>query len=149
MDIAEGIDLATKILDGGTKAIALATAAIQAFREKDNAKALALLDQSIAHFDATTPVVAAELAAIKPRVEQRIADRFDKSDTPAPAGMTSRELPRRVYVDLYTPAEKAIHDAMSAVEALPASVHLTEAVTLLGKAKDKVADYVDGQEPPK
>jgi len=55
-----------------------------------------------------------------------------------------REHPRRVYQDLYVPAETAILKAMQEVEKMPADVRLTEAVILLGKAKDKVADYVDG-----
>jgi hypothetical protein len=57
---------------------------------------------------------------------------------------TTNEIPRRARIDLFTPAEKAIFDAMIAVEALPASEHLTAAVILLGKAKDRVADFVDG-----
>jgi hypothetical protein len=59
----------------------------------------------------------------------------------------SRELPRRCYRDLMTPAELAITAAMQAVEEAGASVDLTEAVILLGKARDKVADHVDAQEP--
>jgi hypothetical protein len=58
----------------------------------------------------------------------------------------SNEIPRRVRIDLNTPAERAIYDAMIEVEKLPADVRLTEAVTLLGKARDAVADYVDGIE---
>lgn len=54
------------------------------------------------------------------------------------------EVPRRICVDLYTPAERAIARAVDAVEAAGASVHLTDAVILLQQAKDKVADFVDG-----
>ncbi len=53
-------------------------------------------------------------------------------------------IPRRIRVDLLTKAELAIRSAMNSVEDLPPDVRLTEAVVLLGKAKDKVADYVDG-----
>jgi hypothetical protein len=53
------------------------------------------------------------------------------------------EIPRRNRLDLNVPAEKAIYDAMQEVEKLPADVKLTEAVTLLGKAKDLVSDFVD------
>ena len=42
-----------------------------------------------------------------------------------------------------TPAELKIYEAMQAVEALPPDERLTEAVVLLGKARDRVADYVD------
>lgn len=54
------------------------------------------------------------------------------------------EIPRRVRLDLLTPAEKAIYDAMQSVEALPADVRLTDAVNLLHAAREAVADYVDG-----
>lgn len=53
------------------------------------------------------------------------------------------EIPRRNRLDLNVPAEKAIYDAMQEVEKLPADVRLTEAVTLLAKAKDLVSDFVD------
>ena len=44
-----------------------------------------------------------------------------------------------------TPAELAIDDAMEAVERHGGgSLKLTEAVTLLGKARDCVADHVEG-----
>lgn len=55
-----------------------------------------------------------------------------------------RELPRRVYMDLWNPAEKAIYDAMQAVEKMPADLRLTQAVILLSKAQECVADFLDG-----
>ena len=55
------------------------------------------------------------------------------------------EIPRRSRIDLNTPAEKAIYDAMQEVEKLPADVKLTEAVALLAKAKDLVSDFVDAK----
>lgn len=55
------------------------------------------------------------------------------------------EIPRRNRLDLNTPAEKAIYDAMQEVEKLPSDVKLTEAVTLLAKAKDLVSDFVDAK----
>lgn len=54
------------------------------------------------------------------------------------------ELPRRIQVDKYSPAEKAIADAIDAVEKLGADIRLTQAVILLGEAKEQVADYIDG-----
>lgn len=45
---------------------------------------------------------------------------------------------------LHTDAEKAITTAIRSVEDLPPDPRLTEAVILLLKAKDRVADYVDG-----
>lgn len=55
------------------------------------------------------------------------------------------EIPRRNRLDLNTSAEKYIYDAMQEVEKLPADAKLTEAVTLLAKAKDLVSDFVDAQ----
>jgi hypothetical protein len=40
--------------------------------------------------------------------------------------------------------EYAIREAVQEVEAMGADVRLTQAVILLGEAKDKVADFVDG-----
>lgn len=56
------------------------------------------------------------------------------------------ETPRRNRMDLWTPAEKAIYDASHEVEKVGADTKLTEAVILLGKARDLVADYIDEQE---
>jgi len=53
------------------------------------------------------------------------------------------EIPRRNRLDLNTPAELAIHNAMQEVEKIGADVKLTEAITLLSKAKDLVADFID------
>lgn len=44
----------------------------------------------------------------------------------------------------HTPAEKAITDAMEAVESLPPDTRLTKAISLLTNARMKVADYVEG-----
>ena len=56
------------------------------------------------------------------------------------------EIPRRIRMDLMTPAELAITKAVHATEAMPADPLLTEAVILLLQARDKVADYVDREE---
>lgn len=56
----------------------------------------------------------------------------------------TNEVPRRVDTQRWTPAERAIFDAVEAVEAMPADARLTAAVILLGQARHKVADYVDG-----
>ena len=52
-------------------------------------------------------------------------------------------IPRRNRLDLMTIAERVIFQAMNEVESLGADVKLTEAVTLLAKAKDCVSDFVD------
>lgn len=59
-------------------------------------------------------------------------------------GWDGDEPARRICVDRLTPAELAIRAAVEAVEALPGDVRLTDAVALLGKARESVADYVDG-----
>ena len=55
-----------------------------------------------------------------------------------------RDCARRCYVDLWSPAEKAIYDAVIAVEAAGCDPRLTDAVVLLQRAKERVADFVDG-----
>lgn len=61
-----------------------------------------------------------------------------------PDGLSS---PRRNRVDLFTPAEKAIYDAVQEVEKAGADVRLTHAVIKLSEARDLVADFVDGVNP--
>lgn len=54
--------------------------------------------------------------------------------------------PTRAAVEWWSLAEKAINDAMLAVEATPGgSPALTEAVTLLAKARSRVADHIEGK----
>jgi hypothetical protein len=53
--------------------------------------------------------------------------------------------PRRNILSLNTDAELAIYNAMQEVEKMPADVKLTEAVTLLAKAKELVSDFEDAQ----
>jgi hypothetical protein len=55
--------------------------------------------------------------------------------------------PTRTAVEWWTPAEEAIAKAMHAVEAAGGSLALTDAVILLGKARDRVADHVEGIKP--
>jgi hypothetical protein len=55
------------------------------------------------------------------------------------------DIPRRVRLDLSLPAELAIRNAVDEVEKLRADVRLTEAVILLDKARNLVADYIDEQ----
>ena len=53
---------------------------------------------------------------------------------------------RRNNLQTMTPAEIAIFNAMQEVEKIGADLKLTEAVVLLAKAKDCVADFVDNIE---
>ena len=56
-------------------------------------------------------------------------------------------IPTRIDMKFMTPAELAITEAMRAVENIAGgSPALTEAVTLLGKARDRVADHVEFSE---
>lgn len=57
--------------------------------------------------------------------------------------ITENGFPRRCQVNLYTPAEKAISEAINAVEKAGAHPLLTDAVMLLAEAKEKVADFVE------
>lgn len=56
--------------------------------------------------------------------------------------------PRRNRLDLMHPAEKAIHDAVMAIEKMEADVELTNTQVLLQQAKDKLSDYLDATTPP-
>ena len=58
------------------------------------------------------------------------------------------EFPRRQCLHLHSPAEKAIRDAILEVEKAGAHPDLTEAVILLLKAGNKVADFVDDKLGP-
>ena len=51
--------------------------------------------------------------------------------------------PRRNRLDLNTPAELAIHNAMVEVKKCGASESLTKAVTLLQDAKNALADHIE------
>ena len=50
---------------------------------------------------------------------------------------------RRCDILLMTPAELAIREAMLAVEAIGAHPYLTEAISRLQEAQNKVADFVE------
>jgi ABC-type taurine transport system ATPase subunit len=50
---------------------------------------------------------------------------------------------QRNNMQVWTPAELAIHNAMQQVEKMDAHVLLTDAVVLLNQAKEKVADFID------
>jgi hypothetical protein len=53
--------------------------------------------------------------------------------------------PTRSDLQWFSEAEWAIHRAMGAVESAGGSVALTDAITLLAKAKARVADHVEGK----
>lgn len=53
-------------------------------------------------------------------------------------------IPTRIDLGWRTPAESAIDAAIEAVEAAGASTALTDAVTILSRARNRVADHVEG-----
>lgn len=53
------------------------------------------------------------------------------------------DLPRRNYIDQLSPAEAAIREAKQLVEMAGCDPLLTEAVNLLSRAQEKVADFID------
>jgi hypothetical protein len=61
---------------------------------------------------------------------------------------TENEIPRRARLDLFTPAEKSIYDAMGEVEKAGADVRLTNALSFLMQAKNLIADYIEGIDMP-
>ena len=65
------------------------------------------------------------------------------SAPPAGPMMSDNGFPRRIRVDLFTEAERAIYDAHVKVEAVGAHDRLTDAVNLLSKAHEAVADGVE------
>ncbi len=50
---------------------------------------------------------------------------------------------RRSRIDLMTPEELAIRNAIIAIEELGADIRLTQSVTLLSAAQTRLADYID------
>lgn len=59
------------------------------------------------------------------------------------------ETPRRIRLDLMTPAELAIYNATQEVEKIGADVRLTHAVIKLQEARELVADFIDNINPIK
>lgn len=59
--------------------------------------------------------------------------------------MSDNKFPRRSCIYLFTPAEKAVYDAIQTVENVGADIRLTEAIVLLSQVREKLADYFDEQ----
>jgi hypothetical protein len=60
--------------------------------------------------------------------------------------MSINDIPRRIQIDKLSDGEKAIYDAVQAVERMGADVRLTNAVILLQQAREQVANFVDNVE---
>lgn len=63
---------------------------------------------------------------------------------PEPKGDSMSDIPRRHQMLRWCEAEHKIQAAVDAVEVMDADVRLTDAVILLGRARERVADFVDG-----
>ena len=57
--------------------------------------------------------------------------------------MEDKAVPRRNRLDLNTPAELAIFNAIQEVEKIGADPKLTDIVISLGKTKDLLSDFID------
>jgi hypothetical protein len=55
----------------------------------------------------------------------------------------STDIPRRIRLDLLTPEELALVNMVEQIEKLGAHPLLTDVVVLLGKARSKLADWVE------
>lgn len=88
------------------------------------------------------------------KVADRAADPYHaaldawKKDGGARPAKRPDGIPTRIDVNWMTPAELTIRQAMMAVENAGGSGALTDAVTLLSKALDRVADHVENTDPP-
>jgi hypothetical protein len=97
-----------------------------------------------AELDALAKRAAGVLPEQQERARCALETLASESQKQSAKALTPDGFPRRCYVDKMVPAELAITQAMYAVEAMPPDVRLTDAVTLLDKAREKVADFVDG-----
>jgi hypothetical protein len=62
------------------------------------------------------------------------------------AGFETCGIPRRARMDQWHPAERAIWEVAQAIEGMGAHPRLTEAIALLGMARDAVADFIEDDE---
>ena len=62
-------------------------------------------------------------------------------------GENTNEVPRRLRLDQMFPAELAVVAAVQEIEKLPPDLRLTEALNLLHKAKERIADFFDNKKP--
>jgi len=66
-----------------------------------------------------------------------------KPDKDAGCAVAEGSAIRRDRIDQFTPAEKAIWDAVKIIDAMPPHPWLTDSINLLHAARRRVADYVD------
>lgn len=78
------------------------------------------------------------------RIEEPEKEMFEKPEQEMPKQlMQKRELPRRCYADLQTPAEKSLRASMNEVIKLGTDPKLMEALKCLKEAYTVLADFVD------
>lgn len=83
-----------------------------------------------------------QLAGLHSRAQRALGPRLDEIRDEALERIRAAT-PRRIHVELMTPAELAINAALQAVEAAGADVRLTQAGDALIRAQALVADVVD------
>ena len=66
-------------------------------------------------------------------------------ENPLPHLAPDNSFPRRARLDLLHPIEIAIMGTVDNIEGLGADLLLTEAVLLLGRAREKIADWLEGK----
>jgi len=71
--------------------------------------------------------------------------RCEVNQNQKPVKTDENGFPRRSRLDLNTPAELAIHNAIQEVEKIGADIRLTNAQIKLQEAKDLVSDFIDEQ----
>lgn len=76
------VTLAVSLLGASAEIAKLAAAAIAAAKAGDDAKALELLDEAITKQEAGISAARSELDAVKQRVAERIAAKFDSTEKP-------------------------------------------------------------------
>ena len=59
--------------------------------------------------------------------------------------MNDNEMPRRAYINKMTPEELEIYNLVGKIEMLGAHPLLTDVVVYLGKAREKLSDWVDAR----
>lgn len=74
---------------------------------------------------------------------QNIEDVVDGADSQPRCAVAAGSAIRRDRIDQFTPAEKAIWDAVKMIDAMPPHPWLTDSINLLHAARRRVADYVD------
>jgi hypothetical protein len=111
---------------------------VKLMRDRNTAEGHRLFDSLLTHWNQRGAVMR-ELANEVMRLRE-----WNKQKAQGEIKMqTVNDIPRRIRMDCWTPAERAIAAAMQAVEESGCHPLLTDAVELLAQARNKVADFVE------